>query len=380
MKRVGIIINSLDSNWIGGVNYFRNLMAALADNPQSQFKPVVVVGPKFVVKAQELFPGVEVLATGLLDRFGPRHITRKLVHRITARDLLLESYLISKNIKIITHGPALGRRSRIPSLCWIPDFQELHLPQFFTPKEVADRTAHNLRLAKQCTAMIVSSETARQDALRLFKGIPLEVHVLHFVPKLSTPAVVKRDELELKYKFIGPYVYLPNQFWAHKNHRVVLEALAGIAEKNDVQVICTGASSDSRNPGHFEFIQTRLRELKLENRFKILGLIPYADVFSLMWHAHAVINPSLFEGWSTTVEEAKLFNKKLILSDIPVHHEQAGESAIYFNPNEAQACGQAIRQVWSLPHEECGGLFFEKSRARFLSFGNRISQILDIYK
>ena len=35
-----------------------------------------------------------------------------------------------------------------------------------------------------------------------------------------------------------------------------------------------------------------------------------------------MINPSLFEGWSSTVEECKSVGKNMILSDLNVHKEQ----------------------------------------------------------
>jgi glycosyltransferase involved in cell wall biosynthesis len=47
------------------------------------------------------------------------------------------------------------------------------------------------------------------------------------------------------------------------------------------------------------------------------------------------INPSLFEGWSTTVEEAKALGKFIILSDIKVHREQNPKDAVYFNAKDS---------------------------------------------
>ena len=35
-------------------------------------------------------------------------------------------------------------------------------------------------------------------------------------------------EIERKYGFRGIYFYLPNQFWVHKNHWVVLKAVASL--------------------------------------------------------------------------------------------------------------------------------------------------------
>jgi hypothetical protein len=46
------------------------------------------------------------------------------------------------------------------------------------------------------------------------------------------------------------------------------------------------------------------------------------------------IQPSLFEGWSTTVEDAKCLNQHVLLSDIPVHREQLTYNVDFFNPHD----------------------------------------------
>ena len=61
-----------------------------------------------------------------------------------------------------------------------------------------------------------------------------------------------------------------------------------------------------------------------------------------MQASSALINPSLFEGWSTTVEEARSAGVPMILSDIPVHREQAGENAIYFDPSSPEALAKTL--------------------------------------
>jgi len=44
----------------------------------------------------------------------------------------------------------------------------------------------------------------------------------------------------------------------------------------------------------------------------------------------AIIQPSLFEGWSTVVEDAKSLGKNIIVSDINVHIEQKDERTVVF--------------------------------------------------
>jgi hypothetical protein len=61
-----------------------------------------------------------------------------------------------------------------------------------------------------------------------------------------------------------------------------------------------------------------------------------------------LINPSLYEGWSTTVEEGKIFNKKMILSHLKVHKEQCGNKALYFDPkNELELFKKVIKLLKS---------------------------------
>jgi hypothetical protein len=53
-----------------------------------------------------------------------------------------------------------------------------------------------------------------------------------------------------------------------------------------------------------------------------------------MYHSLAVINPSKFEGRSSTVEQAKSLGKKIILSDIKIHKEQSPKYAKYFKADD----------------------------------------------
>ena len=60
----------------------------------------------------------------------------------------------------------------------------------------------------------------------------------------------------------------------------------------------------------------------------------------------AVLNPSLFEGWSTTVEEARALQVPMVLSDLPVHQEQADGIARFFDRTSASSLADALLQAW----------------------------------
>ena len=68
-----------------------------------------------------------------------------------------------------------------------------------------------------------------------------------------------------------------------------------------------------------------------------------------MAYSAAVINPSRFEGWSTSVEEAKTFQKPLLLSDIAVHREQAPTLGHFFPVDDPLALADIMTKVVSSP-------------------------------
>ena len=128
----------------------------------------------------------------------------------------------------------------------------------------------------------------------------------------------------------------------------MLEALALLQrDGRELLVLSTGSAEDHRNPGHFEGLMRRRAELGIEARFRTLGIVPYPDLAGLVRHAAAVLNPSLFEGWSTTVEEAKSLGKRVLLSDIAVHREQAPERGVYFDPAHAEQLAAAMWAAWT---------------------------------
>src|SRR4029079_3968968 len=111
-------------------------------------------------------------------------------------------------------------------------------------------------------------------------------------------------------------------------------------------VLATGNTDDHRQPDHYAKLQERVARSGVKDLFRVLGIVPYRDLMGLMVHSLAVINPSLFEGWSTTVEEAKSVGKRIIVSDLPVHREQAPSGGIFFDPHNAENLALEMFRVW----------------------------------
>ena len=82
--------------------------------------------------------------------------------------------------------------------------------------------------------------------------------------------------------------------------------------------------------------------MKLNNEIKFLGFIPREDQLNLIKISLGVIQPSLFEGWSTVIEDAKALEKFIFASDLPVHREQAQTNIEFFDPLEPNSLAKLL--------------------------------------
>ncbi|MCG5261368.1 glycosyltransferase family 4 protein [Cupriavidus gilardii] len=347
MIKVGFVFAFQDRGWLGGISYFRNLLWALHTLPERTIDPVILTGQRTPPELLEGMPPLPVHRTGLLDRRHPWWCLRKACQAASGTDVMLARYLSGKGIAMLSHHNPLGPRADVPTLGWIPDFQHLHLPELFSASEIALRERLFETLCHGSARILVSSHAACRDLQRCYPAQAHRARVLQFVANMNPLAPVPPvAELERRYGFRGPYFHLPNQLWQHKNHGIVIEALRLLRRRGiEALVLSTGQTADHRQPGYGQQLLRSAEQAGLQRNFRILGVVPHDDLAGLMRGAIALINPSRFEGWSTTVEEAKSLNKPILLSDIEVHREQAPARGVYFAPDDAPALADAMEQA-----------------------------------
>ena len=359
---------SVSKEWLGGINYYRNLCSAVA-RYESKNIHIKIFLPSGQEKAifDDFPPEIAFQETLLLTRWSLPWLFRKLWAKVFGNDDVLAWYLRRQQVAAISHQQSSARCDGMHNIGWIPDFQHKYLPDFFTREEVQARDRSFALLAEKMDTVLLSSQTAKEDFIQSYPNYAGKARVLRFVPAIDFSARGKRDEVRKKYALPDKFFFLPNQYWVHKNHKIVLEALRILKEQGKVvHVVSTGNTKDYRNPGYFAVLQDWIRQHDIGDRYIILGMVPYADVQSLAEAAWAYINPSLFEGWSTTVEEAKYRGKAILLSDLKVHREQAPKKGVYFDPMDPDELADKMWNIWNrddMEEEEITALEIAHQRA-----------------
>lgn len=336
-KQITIGIELIDDPaWMGGTLYLRNLAICLARLPESERPVVRLIGAADVV--------VRFLADwGHLPIFAAPANT--LLDRV-ARRLGLP---VKADTPVDVVYPGFG--AQVPgavTVRWIPDFQHRYLSHLFSADEIAARDRSIGDIADRPGVVVLSSETAADDFRRFYPSHRATPHVWHFCSLLDTTKPASHATLE-KYKLPAKYLYLPNQFWVHKNHITVLKALVRLRVEHGIVVplVCTGAQADRRNDAHFSSLLKFIEVQGLTDQVLLLGLLDRKDQVDVLRHAAAVVQPSLFEGWSTVVEDVRATGRPIFLSDIPVHREQNPEHCTYFDAESDQQLAAAIVGQWA---------------------------------
>ncbi len=336
--RVGFIINFKSSSWLGGYNYFKNLFLCLNENQNQKIVPILITDKHDdELRKDKVFSKYEILNTQLVSRSNIlQKIFSKLLIIFFGRNFFFDNFLKKNNIKILSHSGWIGHKSEIKNYPWLPDFQEIHFPENFSHLSKFIRKMRVIFSSKFSTKILVSSKSVQNDLKKIninaYKNSKLIKHSVEIpnYKKLKSINILKK-----KYNIKNNFFFLPNHYWIHKNHLTVLKALSIKNLKNDdYQIISTGNTYDHRHPEFFPNLLSFIKKHKLTNKYKILKVVPYIDLMSLMFYSIAVINPSYSEGWSNTVEQAKAMKKKTIISNIMVHREQKNKDTILFKAND----------------------------------------------
>jgi glycosyltransferase involved in cell wall biosynthesis len=370
--------------WTGGYNYLLNLLRALSDHASGRVQPVLFLGDDVVEDGLSAFvalPGVEIVRSPDLKEALTKRRLRQAVLAGIDRSAVRAFEEHGTDV-IFEAAQFYGWRLRIPAIAWVPDFQHRYLRGLFGFKSYWRRELGFRAQVWSGRHIMLSSEDARRDCEHFYPATRGRTHVVRFAIQPSDVSPAQSRAVADQYHLPDTFFFLPNQFWVHKNHECVVDALRLLsAEGNRIVVAASGLQADLRRPDHFPRLQARIRDAGLERSFLLLGLIPHDHVLALMRSCAALINPSAFEGWSTTVEEAKAMGTPMILSSLNVHKEQAEDQALYFDKDSPEQLAGILETFEPLTAPQ-RVLLAQKSRilaeAAIRRFAERFCQLAEV--
>lgn len=216
-----------------------------------------------------------------------------------------------------------------------PEFPEVRTFGEFERREILFRLASTKAVAVIVNAPELIDDLCRRYAMERERAICIPFSPSTYVAR-SAPDAAADAAVLAKYKLEPGYLFYPAQFWPHKNHMILLAALAllraqGITER---LVLC-GSDRGGRDK-----INAAIRTYELSDQISIIGFVESAEVGSLYRGAAALVMPSYFGPTNLPPMEAWAVGTPVIYPE--AFRVQAGDAAILFDYDDPRSLADAI--------------------------------------
>lgn len=231
-----------------------------------------------------------------------------------------------------------------PSLGVIHDLMHRYEAQF---SEVSAfglfnrRERHYRRICKYARGILVDSNIGKKHVLESYGVIEGKLFVLPFVAPSYMLQTTEPADFAERYRLPEKFFFYPAQFWSHKNHIRLIEAFSSIQSSDpDIQLLLAGSKKNA-----YGSVLRKIRELQLENKVKLLGYIPDADIPWVYRRARALVMPTFFGPTNIPPLEAMLTGCPIAISNTYGMPEQVGEAALLFDPSSTKQIAEAMHRL-----------------------------------
>lgn len=200
----------------------------------------------------------------------------------------------------------------------MPEFPEVNYYREFELRE-------NLytSVSKKAVAVITDSELGKENLIRRYGIDSSRAFNVSFAPSIN---VLESNFINIKekYNIEGVYIYYPAQFWAHKNHVYIVDAIAKLKKKGVlVSVIFSGSDK-----GNLKYILDYAKKINVEDLIHYIGFAQNEEIYYLYKQSLALVMPSYFGPTNIPPLEAFAIGTPVIYSDLEGLREQVEGAAL----------------------------------------------------
>lgn len=386
MKKVGIFLGS-DPGSGGMFQYSLSVLEALSSLPRQQYEIVAAFfNPAWYPYIEPLglqlerigTSGREPLTLGWLWRTLclPLAPWRKSFWHLdpVARALRAKDC----DIWIFPAQDHWGYLAPVTALVAIHDLMHRYEPQFPEVRRWGRYFLREYRFRNICRfaeAVLVDSGVGRTHVTESYGLCREKIFPLPYLPPRYIFTKGVPDDFDSRYSLPPKFMFYPAQFWQHKNHDRLLQAIAA------VRTVCPDISLVLAGPKRYEYerLGRRSEELGLHDRVLFTGYVPDAYLPEFYRRARALIMPTFFGPTNIPPLEAFALGCPVAVSDIYGIAEQVGDAALLFDPLSTQEMANAIQRLW-LDDELCRTLAARGTdrsmQWRQVDFNNLLQQII----
>ncbi len=246
------------------------------------------------------------------------------------------------DIVIFPSQDAVSYQTKKRSLSTIHDLMHRYESHFeeYQNGEHDRREKHYAMMCKYANGILVDSNVGKQHVVESYNVDKNKVFVLPFVPPYYL-LDANVENVKVKYALPDKYFFYPAQFWEHKNHINLLNAVKILKDRNiEVNLVLVGSKKNN-----YDKIIKKIEELQISNCVHILGYVSNDDMASLYKNAIATTFVSLIGPTNIPPLEAMILGCPLICSNAYAMPEQVGNAALLIHPMNPNDIAEKMYQI-----------------------------------
>ena len=351
-KKIGLVFSFDNKTNSGIVNYLFSLIKAL-NTLADERKPELIIfysnGSPIEMIKNENYPFISFhtnvnawpndFFSGIVNR-----VSRKLLKK----NLIVKNRLNLKQVDYLFPYSYANYKEIKGKVQWLVDFNPYYFPDHLSQEERKSYFDYVKSTVYSDYKVVLSSYDIWNDLKKFHPDYTCKVEILRFAALLPAFDHLSPDDVKAKFDITRPYVMTPNQFWVHKNHITMLKAALLLKQRGvTFQMVFTGSTKVESESNYYPSLLQFINDNDLKEEVKILGIVDRAEQLTLMKASEALVQPSLFEGWSTLVEESKALNKAIVVSDLPIHREQIDFNCVFFDPHNEVQLADILQEIFA---------------------------------
>lgn len=280
-------------------------------------------------------------------------VLRRLAHKEIGKAWMakkIENALLKAGMDLayfVTHSSTPNYFRKLNYITTVLDLchrDDLEFPEVSADGRFEERERHFSTCLPRAVAVLVASHQLLKSIVVRY-GIDEERMIaMPFEPSpfLSEAHSIDRAAVLGNYGLRDGYYFYPAQFWPHKNHIRILEAVSLLKQKtavnSDIRVVFSGGNS-----GNLARIKQQAQQLGVSDNVTFLGFVPVDHMRALYEGALAVVMSTYFGPTNLPPLEAWAVGRPLIYS---AHlNEQVGDAALFADADNAEQWADAMLRI-----------------------------------
>jgi len=221
---------------------------------------------------------------------------------------------------------------------------ESHFPEVSEGGRTKYRNILFKGFCDESKAIIVDSKIGSEQVQECYQTPATKIFQLPYLPP---PHILDNEpvpaDFDQKYDMLPQkFLFFPGQFWPHKNHDNLIDAVKVLANRGIVVNLAFAGKKDY----NYDKIAKKISEYGIGNQITFLNFVPNEYLKGIYLKSRGLIMPTFFGPTNIPPLEAIFLGRPVAVSGIYGMMDQLKDASLYFDPKNVVDIANKMETLW----------------------------------